>query len=44
MKKVIAIITNVIVMGVIAVTKKLMQAVIIKSEAISLRNTRFLLQ
>ena len=44
MKKFIAITTNVIVIGVIATIKKSMQAVVIKSEAIGLCNTRFLLQ
>ena len=44
MKKVIAITTNVVVIGVIAMTKKSMQAVIINSEAIGLCNTIFLLQ
>ena len=44
MKKVIAITTNVIVIGVIATIKKLMQAVVINSEAIDLCNTKFSLQ
>ena len=43
-KKVVAITTNVIVRGVIATIKKLMQAVVINSEAIGLCNTRFSLQ
>ena len=42
MKKVVAITTNVIVIGIIATTKKSMQAVVINSEAIGLCNTRLL--
>ena len=44
MKKVIAITTNVIVIGVIATIKNSMQAVLINSEAIGLCNIRFSLQ
>ena len=44
MKKVVAITTNVVVIGVNATTKKLMQAIVINSEAIGLCNTRFSLQ
>ena len=43
-KKVVAITINVVVIGVIATTKKSMQAVVINSEAIDLCNTRFSLQ
>ena len=43
-KKVIAITTNVVVIGVIAMTKKSMQVVVINSEAIGLCNTIFSLQ
>ena len=43
-KKVVAITTNVVVIGVIATTKKFMQAVVINSEVIGLCNTRFSLQ
>ena len=43
-KKVVAITTNVVVIGVIATTKKLMQAIVINSEVIGLCNTRFSLQ
>ena len=44
MKKVVAITTNVIVIGVIVMTKKSMQAIVINSEVIDLCNTRFSLQ
>ena len=40
-KKVFAITTNVIVIGFIAMKKKLIQAVVINFEAIGLYNTRF---
>ena len=43
-KKVVAITTNVIVIGVIVTTKKSMQGVVINSEAIGLCNTKFSLQ
>ena len=43
-KKVIAITTNVIVIGAIATTKKSMQVIVINFETIGLCNTRFLLQ
>ena len=43
-KKVVTIITNVVVISVIATTKKSMQAVVINSEATDLCNTRFSLQ
>ena len=43
-KKFVAITINVVVIGVIATTKKSMQAVVINSETIGLCNTRFLLQ
>ena len=41
-KEVVAITTNVIVIGVIAMIKKLIQVVVINSEAIGLCNTRLL--
>ena len=44
MKKVIAITTNVVVIGVNATTKKSMQAAVINFEATGLCNTRFSLQ
>ena len=44
MKNVVAITTNVVVIGVIATTKKSMQLVIINSVVIYLCNTRFSLQ
>ena len=44
MKKVIAITTNVIVIGVIATIKKSMQTIVINFETIGLYSTRFLLQ
>ena len=40
-KKVVAITTNVIVIKCIATTKRSMQVIVIKSEAIGLCNTRF---
>ena len=43
-KKVVTIITNVVVISVIATTKKSMQAVVINFEATDLCNTRFSLQ
>ena len=44
MKKAVAITTNVVVIGVIAMAKKSIQAVIINSEEIGLWNTKFSLQ
>ena len=44
MKKVVTITTNVIVIGVIVMTKKSMQAIVINSEAIGLCNTKFSFQ
>ena len=44
MKKVVAITTNIIVIGVIAMTKNSMQAIVINSEVIDLCNTKFSLQ
>ena len=43
-KKFVTITTNVVAIGVIAMTKKSMQAVVINSETKGLCNTRFLLQ
>ena len=43
-KYVIAITTNVIVIGVVATTKNSMQAVVLNSKAIGLCKTRFSLQ
>ena len=43
-KKFVTITTNVVAIGVIPMTKKSMQAVVINSEAIGLCNTRFSLQ
>ena len=43
-KKVVTITTNVVAIGVIATTKKSMQAVVINSKAKGLCNYRFLLQ
>ena len=43
-EKVIAITTNVVVIGVIAMTKKSMQAVAINSEPIGLCSNKFSLQ
>ena len=43
-KKVAAITTNVVVIGVIAKTKRSIQTVVINSEAIGLCNARFSLQ
>ena len=43
-KKVVAITANVVVIGVIAKTKKSMQTIVINSEAIGLCNARFSLQ
>ena len=44
MKKAVAITINVVVIGVIAITKKSIQAVVINSEEIGLWNTKFSLQ
>ena len=43
-KKFIAITINVVVIGVIATTKKSMQAIVINSKTIGLCNTKFSLQ